>query len=227
MSDQENLLAQQMRDLQIHRHEIELRRLKASTGDLLAAPFLRALVAITATAEIVEAYITPEPAGLGREPGWCLAVFSERQLPVSRQVDLIVAAQGGSESFEITIEIFCWSENALELAEAMATGIRIWPALTDTRPRARLSRNLVQVQEILSRYSVTAARVFGSVARGTDTTQSDLDLLIQPPPGFTLFDLAALGEELKSLLSVNVDIITYTQIPEGSREKIIKESVAL
>jgi len=205
MPDQENLLAQQMRDLQIHRHEIELARLKASAGDPLATPFMRALEAIAGTAEIVEAYITPEPIGLGRETGWSLVAFSERPLRVDQQVDLIVAAQEASESVEITIEIFCWSENALELAEAMATGIRIWPALADTRPRARLSRNLVQVQDILSSYGVTAARVFGSVARGTDTTQSDLDLLIQPPPGFTLFDLAALGEELKSLLSVNVD----------------------
>lgn len=227
MSDQENLLALQMRDLQIHRQEIELRRLKASAGDPLAAPFMRALAAITATAEIVEAYITPEPVCLGREPGWSLAVFSERQLPVSQHVDLIVAAQEASDSVEITIEIFCWSDNALELAEAIATGIRIWPALTDTRPRARLSKNLAQVRETLARYRVTSARVFGSVARGTDTTDSDIDLLIEPPAGFTLFDLAALGEELKSLLSVNVDIITYTQIPEGRRENIIKESVAL
>lgn len=227
VSDQENLLAQQMRDLQIHRHEIELARLKARAGDPLAAPFMRALEAIASAPEIVEAYITPEPIGLGRETGWSLVAFTERPLRVDQQVDLIVAAQEASDSVEITIEIFCWSDSAVELAEAMATGIRIWPALTDTRPRARLSKNIAQVRETLARYRATSPRVFGSVARGTDTTDSDIDLLIEPPAGFTLFDLAALGEELKSLLSVNVDIITYTQIPEGSREKIIKESVAL
>lgn len=227
MSDQENLLAQQMRDLQIHRYEIELRRLKASAGDLSAKPFLRTLVAITATAEIVEAYITPEPMSLGREPGWSIAVFSERQLPVSQQVDLIVAAQEASDSVEITIEIFCWSDNALELAEAMATGIRIWPALTDTRPRARLSENLVQVREILARYNVTRPRVFGSVANGMDTTRSDLDLLIEPPAGFTLFDLAALGQDLESLLGVSVDLVTYAQVSTERLERILQESVAL
>lgn len=227
MPDQENLLAQQMRDLQIHRHEIELARLKASAGDPLATPFMRALEAIAGTAEIVEAYITPEPIGLGRETGWSLVTFSERPLRVDQQVDLIVAAQEASESVEITIEIFCWSDSAVELAEAMATGIQIWPALSDTRPRAWLSKNLVQVREILARYRVTSARVFGSVARGTDTTDSDLDLLIDPPAGFTLFDLAALSEELKSLLGVSVDLVTYAQIPTERRKKILQESFAL
>lgn len=127
MSDQQNLLAQQMRDLQIHRHEIELARLKSSAGDPLAAPFMRALEAITGAAEIVEAYITPEPIGIGREPGWSLVAFSERPVPIALQVDLIVVAQEASDSGIITIEIFCWSEHAQELAEAMVTGLLIWP----------------------------------------------------------------------------------------------------
>lgn len=50
MSDRENLLAQKMRDLQIHRHEIELKKLRASPGDQLATSFLRALEAALAAA---------------------------------------------------------------------------------------------------------------------------------------------------------------------------------
>ncbi|AKV06117.1 hypothetical protein B723_06785 [Pseudomonas fluorescens NCIMB 11764] len=126
MSDRENLLAQQMRDLQIHHHEIELRRLKASVGDPLAAPFQRALEAVAAGAAIVEAYIIPAPLGFGREPGWSLAVFSEWPLPAMQRVALAIAAQEASECVEITVEIYSWSENAQELAEAMATGILIW-----------------------------------------------------------------------------------------------------
>ncbi|HBO5116067.1 TPA: hypothetical protein L4W63_000324 [Pseudomonas aeruginosa] len=71
--------------------------------------------------------LTPAPIGIGREPGWSLVAFSERPLPVGQHVNLIVAAQEASDSFEITIEIFCWSENAQELAEAMVTGLLIWP----------------------------------------------------------------------------------------------------
>lgn len=127
MSDRESLLAQKMRDLQIHRHEIELKKLRASPGDQLATSFLRALEAALAAADIVEAYIIPPPLGFGRERGWGIALFSESQLPAEQQIEMIVAAQEASECFEIAIEIFCWPENALQLAEAMATGIRIWP----------------------------------------------------------------------------------------------------
>ena len=126
MGSRETFLAQQMRDLQIHHHQIELRRLKASSGDSLAVPFLRALKAIRAAFEIVETYIIPsELPGFGREPSWSLVVFSEHPLPAMWRIALVVAAQEASESAEITVEIYCWSENALELAEAMATGIRI------------------------------------------------------------------------------------------------------
>lgn len=131
MANQGALLAQQMRDLQIHRHEIEIRRLKANPGDPLAGPFLRALDAALTAADIVEAYVTPSPVGRGHEPAWSLALFSERQLPAGQQIEMIVAAQEVSNSFEITMAIFCWSENAMELAEAMAIGIRIWP-MNDT-----------------------------------------------------------------------------------------------
>ncbi len=127
MSDRQNLLAQKMRDLQIHRHEIELKKLRSSPSDLLATSLLRALDAALAAADIIEAYIISLPLGFGREPGWSIALFSESQLPAEQQIEMIVAAQEASESFEITIEIFCWQENALQLAEAMATGIRIWP----------------------------------------------------------------------------------------------------
>lgn len=127
MANQGALLAQQMCDLQIHRHEIEIRRLKVNPGDPLAGPLLRALDAALTAADIVEAYVTPSSVGRGHEPGWSLALFSERQLPAGQLIEMIVAAQKASNSFEITIEIFCWSENALQLAEAMATGIRIWP----------------------------------------------------------------------------------------------------
>lgn len=44
-----------------------------------------------------------------------------------QRLALAIAAQEACDSFEITIEIFCWSENAQALAEAMATGLLIWP----------------------------------------------------------------------------------------------------
>ena len=50
--------------------------------------------------------------------------------------------------------------------------------------------------------------VISPTARGEDTEDSDLDLLIDAPPGFSLFDLMGLELALEALLNVPVDIST-------------------
>ena len=45
-------------------------------------------------------------------------------------------------------------------------------------------------------------RVFGSVLQGTDTEQSDLDLLVDPTPEMTMLDIGAIRHKLLKLLKV-------------------------
>lgn len=71
----------------------------------------------------------------------------------------------------------------------------------------RLQRRRPQVLEILRKAGVTNPRVFGSVARGEDHEDSDIDLLVDLPEGFGLFDLSALEEELSGTLGVSVDVV--------------------
>lgn len=54
------------------------------------------------------------------------------------------------------------------------------------------------------------ARVFGSAARGEDTGDSDLDLLVDHPPGriLSLFDLSAINVEIEDILNVPVQVLT-------------------
>ena len=54
---------------------------------------------------------------------------------------------------------------------------------------------------------------FGSVIRGTDTESSDLDLLVNPLPGVTLFDLGAIQIELEESLGISVDVLTAKDLP--------------
>ena len=51
-------------------------------------------------------------------------------------------------------------------------------------------------------------RVFGSVVRGTDGPDSDLDLLVTFPPGSDIVTLLGLEEDLADLLTVPVDIVS-------------------
>ena len=62
---------------------------------------------------------------------------------------------------------------------------------------------------LLSRHHATDVRVFGSVARGEDTFDSDIDLLVDFEDGASLFDLGGLLEDLEELLAPHqVDVVS-------------------
>lgn len=76
-------------------------------------------------------------------------------------------------------------------------------------PSELLHLHREEVLEILARYPmISNVRVVGSVARGEDTEQSDIDFLVDTSPGTTLFDIGGLHEDLVDLLGVSVDIIS-------------------
>lgn len=68
-------------------------------------------------------------------------------------------------------------------------------------------------------------RVFGSVAHGDDTDNSDLDLLIDPTPETTLLDIGAIRHELLQLLGVPVDVLTPKALPDKFRDSVLAEAV--
>ena len=92
------------------------------------------------------------------------------------------------------------------------------------RPSVLLALNRSAVREVVSRYRAANPRVFGSVLYGTDRVDSDLDILVDALPGATLLDLGDLEEELKSLLGVNVDLLTPGDLPLKFREKVLAEA---
>ena len=67
--------------------------------------------------------------------------------------------------------------------------------------------------------------MFGSVLRGRDTESSDLDILVDPLPGATLFDLGGLQTALQELLGVPVDLPTPGDLPHRARERVLREAV--
>jgi uncharacterized protein len=76
------------------------------------------------------------------------------------------------------------------------------------RPSVSIARHRGQVREILERHRMGNPRIFGSTARGDDADGSDLDILIEAPPGTTLYDLARVELELESVLGCKVEVLT-------------------
>jgi predicted nucleotidyltransferase len=88
-------------------------------------------------------------------------------------------------------------------------------------PSNALIENRSAVREIVARFRTTNPRVFGSVLAGADGIDSDLDLLVDPLPGTTLFDLGGLQVELEALLGVPVDLLTPDDLPAKFRDQIL------
>ena len=68
-------------------------------------------------------------------------------------------------------------------------------------------------------------RVFGSVARGEDGPESDIDLLVTPPEAVTLFDLARLERDLSELLGERVEVVPDTTLHPHLREAALADAV--
>ena len=92
------------------------------------------------------------------------------------------------------------------------------------RPSVVLDLKRSAVREAVSRFRTANPRVFGSVLYATDQEGSDLDLLVDALPGATLLDLGDLQEELKSLLGVEVDLLTPGDLPPKFRAKVLAEA---
>ena len=75
-------------------------------------------------------------------------------------------------------------------------------------PSAVLRANAARVLEVARRHGAIDVSVFGSVARGQDRYDSDIDLLMSFRSGTDLFDLVDLTDELENLLGTGVDVIS-------------------
>ncbi len=66
--------------------------------------------------------------------------------------------------------------------------------------------------------------VFGSVLKGLDTEDSDLDLLVEPTAQTSMFDIGGVQFEVSELLGISVDIVTPDALPAAFRQHVLNEA---
>lgn len=94
-----------------------------------------------------------------------------------------------------------------------AAGFRLEARLVNTiRPSHLLERHRADIANVLTRYPIVRAWVFGSVARGDDRPDSDLDLLVELRSNASVVDVLGLDEELSTMLGCPVDIVTTAEL---------------
>jgi len=107
----------------------------------------------------------------------------------------------------------------MRLSEPAATG------LASGTLGQRVPAHRVEIQEVLARYGLSNARLFGSVARGDERSESDVDLLVDVPPGVGLVTLGRCQAELEVLLGARVDLVPAGDLKPGVAGEVLAEAV--
>lgn len=93
---------------------------------------------------------------------------------------------------------------------------------------AALQNNRAQILEIAAKHGAFNVRVFGSVARGEDTLDSDVDFLIDYDPAkVTPWFPGGLLMDWQDLLGCKVDVLTERGISPLIREQVLAEAKPL
>lgn len=95
------------------------------------------------------------------------------------------------------------------------------PMLAVLISKASLVRRLATLSKI------ETVAVFGSVARGEDGPESDIDLLIDTAPGASMFDIAAFEIDMETLFDRRVDAISRGALDPQRDAHIFSEAVQL
>ena len=95
------------------------------------------------------------------------------------------------------------------------------------RPSEVLEKNREAIRALVARHRLANPRIFGSVARGEDRDDSDVDILVDTLEDTTLFDLGGLQHELENLLQMRVDLATSKGLRPRVRDRVLAEAVAL
>ena len=90
------------------------------------------------------------------------------------------------------------------------------------KPSDALTTHRDELRQLVTRYGLSRPRVFGSVISGTDTEDSDLDLLVDSSESTTLFTLAVLEHEAQELTGVRVSILTPGFLPVKFRDSVLQ-----
>lgn len=88
---------------------------------------------------------------------------------------------------------------------------------------AKIRANLPYIQK---EYGVTGLSLFGSVARGDNRPDSDIDIIVDMPP--KIFALTALHRYLENLLKTSVDLVRrHSHLSANFLNQISRDGISI
>jgi len=80
---------------------------------------------------------------------------------------------------------------------------------------------------LLRKYGILSASVVGSVARGQQTSKSDIDIVIEVIQPISLLTFARIKLELEEILQSKVDLIERSALKPRIRKYLLQDEISL
>lgn len=84
-----------------------------------------------------------------------------------------------------------------------------------------------KVKPILIRHKIKRAGIFGSIAKGDATLNSDIDILVELGNKISLLEFVGIKYELEDLLGRKVDLVEYEAVKPRLKDKILSEEIRI
>ena len=101
------------------------------------------------------------------------------------------------------------------------------PSPSPSPRRGSVEINRSRLLRTLGTLGATDVRLFGSVARGDDGPDSDIDLLVDIAPDIGLFALGRMRSEAERILGSSVDIVPANSLKPDVAERALAEAISL
>ena len=87
---------------------------------------------------------------------------------------------------------------------------------------ARLAGKRDEIMRVATTHGAEDVRIFGSVAKGTESPTSDVDILVTMRPGCGLMAIGRIKADLEDLLGCRVDISTEQSLRSDIRQHVLQ-----
>ena len=93
--------------------------------------------------------------------------------------------------------------------------------------RESVLMKLSQQRQFLKNYQIKTISLFGSIARGEEAFDSDVDLLVEfePTARIGMFEFVRLRRELSEILGCDVDLATPDSLHKSMKKEILREAI--
>ncbi|GJM17204.1 MAG: hypothetical protein DHS20C13_25310 [Thermodesulfobacteriota bacterium] len=83
------------------------------------------------------------------------------------------------------------------------------------------------VVPILIKHQIIRAGIFGSMAKGSATSKSDIDILVELGKKISLLEFVRIKYELEDLLGRKVDLVEYQAVKSRLKNRIMSEEIRI